>query len=334
MEKEDLPKVVLLLACIFLVITVILYEIFPASIVASFASFLSATGTLGILILTAFYVVFTNRQITELKKQRELNLQPLPNIRITEAAISRPRLTASPSDGSVGTAINIYFKCAIENVGNAAAVMVDTIFQFTGTALDRHYDEFWARRFHVIKESEKFYFIEDLMEKSPELLNAINKSLFAEGCPRKGFFSIMVHIKILYRNILGTPFLLTLDNVVRVDQKYKKTLASWIGIMETFESEFATKLSTYKAVFQRSPEDADELYEELKAILRGKFTEDVMPIEVLPWSASFNVKPLESNELAELEKKIHHSLPVNIGSDRIVMLDETKTIVEHLNPWH
>lgn len=330
MKNENLTRVVLLLACIFLTITIILYEIFPAAKIASFASFLSATGTLGILILTAFYVVFTNRQIAELKKQRELQLQPLPNILITEAAIARPILVLGPTQGSIKPVVDIYFKCKIENIGNAAALQVDTIFQINGKALERHYDELWARRFHAIKENDNIYFFESLREISTDFLNVILKSQFSGGCPKGSFFSILLHTKILYRNILGTPFILTLDNLIRADEKHKKTLATWVGIMETFEQEFADKISTYKAVFQKRGDDSEKLYKEINTIFKSKFTDELIPIKVLPWSASFNVKPLENNEIAELEKKICHSLPTNIGTDRIIMNDESPSVTEHI----
>jgi hypothetical protein len=323
LKKENLTTIVLLSACIFVSITLILFEIFPATLIASFASFLSAAGTTGILILTAVYVVFSNRQITELKKQRELQLQPLPNIRVTEAAIVRPILLVGPSSGSIAPAVPIYFKCKIDNIGNASAVMVDTIFQLNGRALNRTYDEFWARRFHAINEKEHICFIEHLREHSTELLHAINTSLFADGCPKSNFFSILLNIKILYRNILGTPFLLTVDNVIRVNKKNEKTIAQWIGIMESFESEYAEELATFKAVFQRSRNDADEILEEIKKSFKQKLTIEAVPIGVLPWAASFKVKHLENYELNELEKKINHSLPINIASDSVAVKDDS-----------
>lgn len=330
MIRDTSANRIFLIAIIFLILTTIVYEIFPPDKITSFASFLSATGTLGILILTAFYVVFANRQISELKKQRELQLQPLPNIRVTEGAIGRPFLTHNPAKGDIKPALSIYLKCNIENVGNAAAVLVDCILEIHADGVKNNDDKLWARRFHVVKEKEDICFVEELREHSSQLLRAFNQTQFTTGCPKGRRFSIIVRAKILYKNILGIPFLLTLDHLVKIDMQYKDTLAKWIGIIDSFEQDFAERLLTCKAVFQRSYDDSLISYRELLRDFINKFPNEQIPLKINAWPVSYKVSHLEATEVDELEKKIHHSVPVNIETDSIIISSESPTFESYV----
>jgi len=329
-DNESKSKLVALSVCLFVIFAFWIFTVIPPERLGNIASFISATGTLGILVLTAFYVVYTSRQITELRKQRQLQLQPLPNLRISEGAISRPFLVRNPNKATISPAVDIYLKCSLENVGNASAVLVDTIIEFGGNGINRPSEEYWARRFHVIKEKEKISYIEDLRENSPALLKTIHENLFGKGCPKNRFFSIIIHGKIFYRNILGTPFLMTIDHIVDIENKHKDVLSNWIGAMDSFQQEFAADIATFKAVFQRNLEESEGEYNKIREKFKPKFEVDSIGIKILPWAVSFNVKPLDEEEANHFEKNIHHSIPVNIGSERVILLNDSKTLKEHI----
>lgn len=151
MFDKKIGKVILLIGTSFIVASALIYSITPKTDIPIASGFISAIGTIGILVLTGFYVAYMSEQISEMRKQRELQLVPLPNLRIIEGEISRPILLKNPYDGDILPGVDLYLKCCLENVGNASAVAVDTIIEINERRLNRQSDSHWSRRFHVIK---------------------------------------------------------------------------------------------------------------------------------------------------------------------------------------
>lgn len=320
---------IILLVLLFISLSYLLYTQIPSEKIANLAGFMSATGTLGILILTAFYVVFTNRQIAELQKQRQLQFQPLPNITIDDAAISQPRLLIAPykKEGGLSSGFDIFIKYNIENIGNASAVLVDVVTKIKGKNIKEEDDgQYWAQRLHVIKEKEEIIFVDDIRETSSDILKAFNNKISKSGCPKQNMFDIIVHVKIFYRNVLGTPFLLTLDNVINVSGKHKETLTDWIAMMDSFEQEFSSDITRYKTVFQRDKKESREVYKKIQDSYKKKSKQQIIPLNVRPWPISFNITPLEEHEANNFIKNMHHSLPGNIDMQKFIFADKDKDL--------
>ena len=116
-----------ILVLVLLIILIVLYFLLPQNIASGLASYLSGFATVGILILTSFYVVYTNKQIKELQKQRQLQVQPLPNIKFIEGNILRPRLVHSGmrQSSDIDFRVDISFKAEMKNIGNGPAILLD-----------------------------------------------------------------------------------------------------------------------------------------------------------------------------------------------------------------
>ena len=116
MKETRTENIIALLIILFLVIAITVYFYLPYDLIANFVAYLSAYATVGILILTSFYVVYTNRQIKELQKQRQLQIQPLPNHEIVEAEVPHPRLCWWHENGSISFRADLLFKINLKNI--------------------------------------------------------------------------------------------------------------------------------------------------------------------------------------------------------------------------
>lgn len=86
-DKTNLETFILAFCLIGIMIVSFLYYKLQGTLLNDFAIFISGVSTVGIFILTAFYVIYTNRQLREIQKQRQLNIQPLPNVHIKNGII-------------------------------------------------------------------------------------------------------------------------------------------------------------------------------------------------------------------------------------------------------
>ncbi len=164
-KENEILKILIL----FFLIVIGSYFIFPFAKIKDFAEYLSGFSTVGIFILTSFYVLYTNRQIKELQKQRQLQVQPLPNIEILEAKIEPPRLVGYLYDNTdFSFRVDLSFKVKIKNIGNGAAILVDLFNEFVGAKITNTKKEsIYANRINTFEENKEMSFF--LSEQDEDL---------------------------------------------------------------------------------------------------------------------------------------------------------------------
>ena len=271
MKKIEPQNVLLLLIIALISCSVIVYFSISPELAKDLASFLSGISTLGILGLTAFYVIYTNRQILELQKQRQLSIQPLPNVEIVDAVVISPRMVTDPTEkGRISLVVDFMLKIKIKNIGNGAAVLVDTFCYFTGKDMKAPRDYFQSKRYLTIEQNHKVTHSHTIRDNNLEALSSLNKGT-GDACPVKQAFDMMIAYNILYSNILGSGFLSSISNVVVIDSDSQAKFSNWIGAVNAFEKEYAADIAKYNAIYNRSRSEAGTVYDKIKTKKRVRF---------------------------------------------------------------
>ena len=308
-KRLKLETILFMVAILLIISSIIIYFIFKPQNVINFASYLAGISTLGLFFLTIFYVIYINRQIIELQKQRQLQIQPLPNLEIIDSAIMSPRIVMFPEDGKVSLVVDFYSEIKMKNIGNGAAVLVDSFMYFKGKDIKFEPDKFYSTRHFVVEQNEETSFTHSIRDEYFEALKALNKSV-EKGCAIYQAFDVLISLNILYRNILGTAFLSSLDHVIVVDDTTQEKISDWLGSIDSFNNEYSGKLAKFTATYPRSREDAYKILSEIKNDYYSKCTPQMLNISVLPLSQSFQIRPLEIHEVTKISKKIYHGIPL------------------------
>ena len=303
--------IALFLVFVWIVCSVIAFFYLPSDRGKDFASFMSGFSTLGILVLTAFYVVYTNRQIRELQKQRQLQIQPLPNIEIVAAAFTSPKIVVYPPPKiGIRLVVDLHFRYRLKNVGNGAAVLVDTFSYLTGKEIRSAEQEHSAQRYAILEVGEEAESSDGIRDENCEAIRGLNKGIGDDSCTASQAFDVLLRFNALYRNILGSAFLLELLHIIGITDDDQKELANWIAAFDSFEKTFAHDISQFKAVTARSRREGLEVFEKIKKEFQEKCPPRVVPVDLLPLPQTFDVRPIEPDVQKALVKKIHHAIPL------------------------
>lgn len=305
----------IVLLVIFLFIS---YYLFPSQTakLKELASYLSGMSTVGILVLTAIYVFFTNLQISELQKQRQLQVQPLPNIKIKEGEIQRPRLVMDPTKGgNLSLIVDFLFPLTVKNVGNGAAVFVDLFAVFIGrkisNTLKTNID---ADRLNIIEQGQEKQWQGRIRDNSFEAIRALNSS---PQVPCSGtHLDVLIRFSALYRNVLGSAFRLNTDYMIGIDQADKNKLAEWIAAIDSFATVFSTEIALQKSLIQRDRDEASKVFDSIKSEINKRLPDEKIAVRLRDISSSFALKQIEQNELFKIEKELVFGFPVHTGRDK------------------
>lgn len=306
-----LENIIPLFILILLISLTIIYFKYPSKSTNDFASFLSGISTVGILILTAFYVIYTNRQIKELQSQRQLQIQPLPYIEIEKGIINSPKLVYDPTEkGKLSLALDFNFHVRLKNVGNGAAVLVDTFCHFVGKQIKYKPDKINAWRFTVIAQEEEIKYNVILRDDLFEAITALNIGTEGPCVALKTAFNVLVRYNVLYRNILGAVFLLKIDHIVSIDDDVGKKISEWIAAISSFETDFSNDIARFNAVYQRDVEDAFHIFSKIENNFYLKCPKEAKEIELLPVDQLFVIKHLETREFNSISDRLYHGIPL------------------------
>ncbi len=325
-KRLKLETILFMIALLLIISSIIIYFIFKPQTVINFTSYLAGISTLGIFFLTTFYVIYTNRQIIELQKQRQLQIQPLPNLEIIDSGIVSPRIVVSPEDGTVSLVVDFCSMIKMKNIGNGAAVLVDSFMYFKGKDIKTEPEMFYSRRHFVVEQNAETSFSFSIRDEYFEGLRALNKS-DEQDCPVNQAFDVLISLNVLYRNILGSAFISSLDHVIVVDDTAQEKVSDWLGSIGSFSNEYSGKLSKFAATYQRNREDAYKILSEIKNDYYSKCTPQMLNISVLPLSQSFQIRPIEIHEVTKISKRIHHGIPLmkTISDEKIKESQDWKT---------
>lgn len=314
MRKTKTEYFVLGSFCSILIIAIIAYFCLSINLLSGLVTYLSGLSTVGILLLTSFYVVYTNKQLNEIQKQRKLQVQPLPNIEISEGKILCPRLVHKRIHESAEYTfrVDVDFDVTIKNIGNGSAILTDVFHDLVGRKIRQGKKEsILAYRINTIETGKEISFIDTLDDDDYDyqIINTLNAIPETE-CPITVAFDILLRSMVLYKNVLGASFLLKIDNIISIGDENQKTLSEWLSIMSSFENEFASALSKFKTVWRRNKDEAHEILKKIEDEVATKFSEKEIPIDLLAYSPSFEVTHISEKKAKEYQSKIYHATPI------------------------
>jgi len=315
-----LPKLengMVFIALLLVLLSIWLYSWLKPNDAAGLASFLGGISTIGIFILTAFYVIYTNRQLREIQKQRLLNIQPLPNINIIGGMIAPPRLVVDYADskGQIEIVVDVHIKLEMKNIGNGTAVLVDAFSSFVGKKITYKPEHISAHRFPTLEQTFFVKYNESLRDEKFEVLNALNTD--AEGkCFAHTALNVLLRYSVLYRNIVGASFLTSIDNIIAVSDDETKIVSEWLGHINSFKTVYAADLENFRAVYKRDRKAAMADFEKIEDKFYKHYKVEPIDIQIMPLSQSFKIQHLDKSEEDDIAKKIYHGIPLGRGSQQ------------------
>lgn len=323
-NKTKIESIILIASLVILTIISGVYFWLQNTYINNLATFLSGVSTVGIFILTAFYVIYTNRQLREIQKQRQLNIQPLPNLNIIHGVILSPRVVYDPTEGGeISLVVDFCFKAKLKNIGNGAGVLVDTFSYFTGRDITPIKDHFYSERYITLEEKEEVESNFSVRDANFEVINSLNKGVDGP-CPREQIFDAMLKCCVLYKNILGAGFHYSIHNALIIDEEGQKKLSEWIAHINSFSKKYNSSIEKFKATFKRDREEAYKYFEEIKNEFYSYCEIHAIDLYVRSLPQSFSINYINDKTYESISKEIYHGVPIG----RLDMEDHDKIAVD------
>lgn len=277
----------------------------------SWIDFLSGSATVAIAILTIVYVATTrgqlevmSRQLDEMKKDRELQNQPLPWPTKMGAKSESPRFFfAPPADYGVLPRQHINFE--LTNIGTSAAVSIHISCALilprngkheTLKATAVHIDVLGENRIYpsTEKELEEFMYPDDDGKVLERLLdNSINNYPLCK-------------IRIYYRNILGACFKLQrLYRIYPPTNGDPEKIKSWLERIKTFPIRNKELVEELRS---KLPDRDPILFEELRGKCAEGLDEADIEFRIWPIPTGSEVSCISVSEYDEAIKELSYSV--------------------------
>lgn len=284
-------------------------------------TYLSAGSTFIIAFLTAAYVLTTTKQLDvmsnqldEMKKNRELESQPLPWISEYKFIVERPRVfytPPDPPDKRCEAHAMFHAKVRTRNIGNSTAICVDVLSKVHIPEED-DYTHIESGPFRVDTLEEKQDFPQDdgygIVNYSSEpeeerlLLSSLRESN-SRKLPR-------VHFYIYYRNILGTCFKVYFDCLLLPKDKHQdETLGKWLTRLTSFSIENKRELDRIKQP-NRDEATRHAIFESIKGSFEQTIEGDDIELGVRPIPGSFQVTPIDVDEYEGVMGSVGRGVPI------------------------
>lgn len=307
---KKIPPIVLciFIAVIWLSIVVMSYYLKIKNI-NDIISYITGWTSLGLFILTIFYVVFTNSQIKELEKQRMLQVQPFINIECIYCILQSPKICWSPGESVISIANDIDFRINIKNIGNGSAILLDIhgfLFEHNKKPIndDMHYYRIIKLEINESKETTI-----GLRYFSNIILNMLSK-MEENECPRAGYVDLRFGIDLYYKNISGQSFKIHNECLLSYSKEVQKKVDTWIVANKNFTVQFRDELEKYRILCERNDKESDVVFGEIRRMYHEKCSPCIEKIDLLPIAEKTSLDVIEMKEYKKLQDQIKHGFPI------------------------
>ncbi len=263
-----------------------------------FITYLSGSSTFIVAILTILYV-FTNskqldimtNQLAEMKKDRELQNQPLPYIENIKLSIEKPRFFYTPPNDEYSFQSRYKFEASINNLSESPAICIDiSACIIIPTDNDKLTLETACQRVDVLEEKCKLdekdkinlTFVEDYNGKIFEALRSGEINTFPRLC-----------IKTFYRNTSGGCFTYENEYYIIPDQDKEGTLRDWHTQIVSFTTKYKDKLSELKLMSKRNRDKWNRLFQDIKEEVACGITDESLELKIRAIQGKFNIESME-----------------------------------------
>ncbi|AOY76702.1 hypothetical protein [Clostridium formicaceticum] len=274
-----------------------------------FITYLSGSSTFIVAVLTVLYVFTTSKQLDimsnqleEMKKDRELQSQPLPYVENIKIIVDKPKFFYTPPEDEYSFHSRYRLKAILNNLSEAAAICIDfSACIIIPTENEKLSLECTLYRIDVMEGKSRLDEGDGInllypLDRNGKFFQAL-RSKGAKTYPR-------LYIKSFYRNVSGGCFTYTNEYYIIPDVNKDDTIKDWHTQIVSFETKYKDKLSDLRLLRNRRREKWDDLVKEVKDEIACGLIDDVLELEVLAIPGKFNI---ESMERSDYEKIIENN---------------------------
>lgn len=272
-----------------------------------FITYLSGTSTFIVAILTVLYVFTTSKQLdimssqlNEMKKDRELQSQPLPWLEKMEISIEKPRFYYTPPSDEYSCRSRYFVISEICNLSDFPAICVDFYAEiYIPDEKSPVYLKATTERIDAISapnclgENKKvrFMFCEDGYGKFYESIRSSNTMKL----PR-------LFVKVLYRNVSVGSFCYTNEYIIDSDSNSEQTIKDWHTLIVSFPVKYKDKIDKLKKLRSKNKDKWDKMFHELKSEVACTIQDEFIKLRLVAVSGKFNLKNINQEEYLEITK--------------------------------
>lgn len=282
-----------------------------------FITYLSGSSTFIVAILTILYVLTTSKQLDimtnqlkEMKKDRELQSQPLPYIENIKIESEKPRFFYCPPTDEYSFQSRYKLRAEVNNLSDSPAICIDVLAYISiPTINDKLQLETVWHRIDVLggkcktskRDAIDLLYSNDFEGKFFEAL----RSERAKTYPH-------LYIKCLYRNVSGGCFTYENEYYIKPNINKEDIIKGWHTEIASFAPKYKEKLSDLKSLHKVNAEKWKELFDEVKDEVACGLTDDVVELGVVAIPGKFNIMSIEVSEYEQAIKNnsYHHFLGV------------------------
>ena len=328
------------LAAIVILILVGIFIVIYNTVNPQFDSilFLSGLSTYVIALFTATYAYTSSRQvdlmitqISEMKKDRELQSQPMPWLEKFELIVNKPHFFYTPIEQEYSSHSQCFFFFILKNVGATPAVSIDVQGRILLDPKDKSEDKSKVlgpdvEKIEILEEKQiapKNFLdkIEDLENREALLKKRANMCHLMYNDDKKIKLLDMLlernidktpifQYRTVFRNIVGGKFLILQSYLLFI---YKdedlETLKKWICARNTFPITFKDELAQLERLRKMDLEKWDKLYNEVKKKFEDSLEQDEIEIfcDLIP--QSIKVTPISNEVYTGILEESKYGLP-------------------------
>jgi hypothetical protein len=277
---------------------------------------LSGGSTYVIALLTIIYVMTTSRQLDvmgrqldEMKRDRELQHQPLPWISQTKIRIEKPQLYHSPSKpGKYNVQARYNVDITLKNIGNCPSVNIDASARIA-IPMEKNvkYFDSVSESLHVLEEKREYPSSE--YESLSFLFADDEEGLFFHALTETSLkkYPILM-LRILYRNILGACFGVYNDYLVYLAKRpeHDVIISEWLSGMKSFPIKYKKELKSLMELEKSNLEKWDELFNILKKNFSKSLKDEDVNISAWSIPDSFEIQNISENEYTKFISDISY----------------------------
>ena len=266
-------------------------------------------SSLEIAILTVFYVCTTSnqldimsKQLNEMKKDRELQNQPLPWLQNIHIEIEAPRFYFFPPKNRYCFQSRYWAFIKIINFSECPAISID-IFCRIVIKLHNGEEETLvspAKGIDVLAGNAEYPQVES---------NRKNSFLFASDS-KGSLFNLLrdtqempeLHVNIMYKNVLGGCFMIEKKYYLLYPKNHESLINHWHTDIVSFPTKEKKRLENLLFLKKENPSKEQKEFNEIKNSYN--YTEKSISILAIPIEGALNVMPLSTEEYDKIKNLI------------------------------
>jgi hypothetical protein len=296
--------------------------------------FLSGLSTYVIALFTATYAYTSSRQvdvmmkqvdvmtsqISEMRRDRELQSQPMPWLESLEFVVYKPDFFYSPPVDEYSTHSQCDFFFVLKNVGTTPAISIDVQGRIVLPNKDKSIilgpD---TEKIEVLEQGQKHPVQPEVIENNTRARD--NKaSLFFNDDKQKKVLEYLLDRELenapilqnrtVFRNIVGAKFLILQSYLLYVDNDEDlKILKNWICEINSFPVNFKDEISEMQRIKRLDEEKWDNLYGACRTKFEHSLVGDEIVITCHLLPRSIKVSPITDQAYEEIMKESTYGVP-------------------------